>query len=126
MTDVTDPSGTGVAAAPTASAAPSRALGITALVIALVPAIGLLIVAIYPAMFPAPGDSFGWLFLVAAVLLVATPVCGLLALILGIVAARKNRGRVAGIVAIVLGSLALLYSMFSLVVYGLAATTMPY
>ena len=78
---------------------PSRALGISALVIALVPVIAWAVVAAYPAVFPAPGDSFGWLFLVAAVLMVVTPICAVVALILGIVAVRRNRGHGAGMAA---------------------------
>jgi hypothetical protein len=105
---------------------PSRALGIAALVIALVPVIALVAVAAYPMVFPAPSDSFGWLFLIAAVLMVATPICAVVALILGIMAARRNRGRVAGIIAIVLAGLTLLYSLFGLAFYVLAAMSGPY
>lgn len=112
------------AAAPAVVAAkPSRALGIAALIIALVPIVGYLVVAFYPAVFPGPGESFGWLFLVSAILMVAAPLCGLTALILGIIAARRNRGRVAGIVAIVFASLVLLYSLLVLVGYALVALT---
>lgn len=103
-------------------AAPSRTLGIVAFVIALFPLVAYLLASVYPAIFPGPADGYGWLFLIGSVLLIATPLCGLAGLILGIIAVRRDRGRVWGIVAIVAASLALLYSMLTLVIYAMAAS----
>lgn len=93
------------------SAKPSRAVGITALIIALTAVILNVVVVSYS--FGEPAWIMGLLLvLFFYVLPFATPVCGILALILGIVAVRRNRGRVAGGMAVILGIVLLLYTVY--------------
>lgn len=107
-------------AAPPLTAAPSRGLGITALVFALAPALLLAIVFAIPYLFTGSPDNLGWAFAFAASLIYVGPVLALVALVLGIIAVRKNRGRGLGIAAIVIGGLLFLYWAASIVFAGLA------
>jgi hypothetical protein len=112
----------------TASATPSRALGVTALVTALVPLtlLALTLLAALVVLPAIPGGSsldVSWLLLIGGVLLYGGPVLGLAGLILGIIAVRRNRGRGAGIAAIVIGGLTFLYLASSWVIQLLVALT---
>ena len=83
-------------AAPPLTAAPSRGLGITALVFALAPALLLAIVFAIPYLFTGSPDNLGWAFAFAASLIYVGPVLALVALVLGILlyplAAKMNSG----------------------------------
>lgn len=112
------PAGAG-AVATTAAAAPrkGRGLGIFALVLGILGVLGDLMVAIaLGAQIASLAGGFEWTSLLTAFLSVAFLgfiaffgglVVGGLALLLGIIAAVKNRGRVAGVFGAILGFLVL-------------------
>lgn len=100
---------------------PSRALGITALVLTLVPTLVYASAILFPQQFLEAAESLGLQLAIANILFFAAPAFGVTGLILGIVAARLGRGRVAAIIAIVLGVLLVAYSVYSFVRIGITA-----
>jgi len=128
MTNADTSTATSAAEPSPASAAPAagrRGLGITSLIFGLIPVVALLITVVLLVIVGA-NDSTGWAvlgwgILAAYIVLPLTLICGIVALATGITAIRRRRGRGAGIVGTVLGSLGLatlLVLAFNVVVAG--------
>ena len=91
---------------------PSRKLGLWSLVLALAPVaaavVGFLITIVLGVAEPSGNAAYAALAISGIVIVGLTLPCGVVAVILGIIAITRNRGRGLGIAGVIIGALAVL------------------